>query len=55
VEACEGCRFRSLCDAGCRAMSFAYHGSLLDRDPFCWLSAGEYWLDERQEIGAVVA
>jgi SynChlorMet cassette radical SAM/SPASM protein ScmE len=36
VAACRNCRYKSVCDAGCRAMAYVTYGSFTARDPFCW-------------------
>jgi SynChlorMet cassette radical SAM/SPASM protein ScmE len=36
VAECRNCRYKSVCDAGCRAMAYATYGSFTARDPFCW-------------------
>jgi SynChlorMet cassette radical SAM/SPASM protein ScmE len=36
VPACRSCRYKSVCDAGCRAIAHTICGDWLARDPFCW-------------------
>jgi SynChlorMet cassette radical SAM/SPASM protein ScmE len=36
VPACRDCKYKSVCDAGCRAIAHTVCGDSLARDPFCW-------------------
>jgi radical SAM protein with 4Fe4S-binding SPASM domain len=41
VPACRDCKYKSVCDAGCRAIAYSICGDLLARDPFCWYNGRE--------------
>jgi len=36
VPECRDCKYKSVCDAGCRAIAYTICGSFTARDPFCW-------------------
>jgi radical SAM protein with 4Fe4S-binding SPASM domain len=40
IPGCRGCKFSSVCDAGCRANAYAVCGSFTAPDPFCWYEGG---------------
>lgn len=41
VVECRDCRYKSVCDAGCRAIAYATYGSFTARDPFCWYDGSD--------------